>query len=342
MNTLLNVGMLLKVQVGWFIALGVFLVIIALLFGFVPMNVWFRAMVSGAYVSMFRLMGMKLRKQDYKTIVAQYIIAKKAGLEIKIEDLETHAMAGGRVDQVVAAMVSAHSAKFDFTIDEARAIDLAGRDVVDAVNTSVRPRVITTPEVNAMAKNGIELKVKARVTVKSKLDRQIGGADEQTIIARVGEGIVAAVGSAETNYEILENPSIISQRVYSKGLDRNTAFEILSIDIADIDVGRNIGAQLKIEEAEAKKRVSQAKAEERKAQAQAAEQEMKAKTQEMRALVLAAESEVPKAMAQALKNGTISVMDYQKMQNVAADTKMRNSFAGKDDKKDGSSEGRNF
>lgn len=327
-----GLNLLLEVNVGLFIGLGVLVVFIALVIGFVPMRVWFRALVSGAHVSMVRLLGMKLRKQDYRTIVSQYIVAKKAGLSLSIGDLETHSMAGGRVDKVVAALVAAYSAKLDLSVDEARAIDLAGRNVLDAVTTSVSPRVITTPEISAIAKDGIELRVKARVTVKSKLDRQIGGADEETIIARVGEGIVATVGSAERNTDILANPSLISERVYSKGLDRNTAFEILSIDIADIDVGRNVGAQLLIEDAEAKKRISQAKAEEKRMQAVALEQEMKAKTQEMKALVLAAESEIPKAMAQAFRNGQIGVLDYYKMQNLNADTKMRNSFADKDKK----------
>lgn len=329
-----GLNLLLKVNVGLFIGLGVLVVFIALVIGFVPLRVWFRALVSGAHVSMVRLLGMKLRKQDYKSIVSQFIIAKKAGLNISIGQLETHSMAGGRIDKVVSALVAAYSAKLDLSIDEARAIDLAGRDVVDAVTTSVSPRVIVTPEISTIAKDGIELRVKARITVKSKLDRQIGGADENTIIARVGEGIVASVGSAERNSDILANPSLISERVYSKGLDRNTAFEILSVDIADIDVGRNVGAQLYIEDAEAKKRISQAKAEEKRMQAVALEQEMKAKTQEMKALVLAAESEIPKAMAQAFRNGQIGVLDYYKMQNLNADTKMRNAFADKD-KKDG-------
>ncbi|MDD4350568.1 MAG: flotillin-like protein FloA [Clostridia bacterium] len=329
-----GLNLLLKVNVGLFIGLGVLVVFIALVIGFVPLRVWFRALVSGAHVSMVRLLGMKLRKQDYKSIVSQFIISKKAGLNISIGQLETHSMAGGRIDKVVAALVAAYSAKLDLSIDEARAIDLAGRDVLEAVTTSVSPRVIITPEISAIAKDGIELHVKARITVKSKMDRQIGGADENTIIARVGEGIVAAVGSAERNSDILANPSLISEKVYSKGLDRNTAFEILSVDIADIDVGRNVGAQLSIEDAEAKKRISQAKAEEKRMQAVALEQEMKAKTQEMKALVLAAESEIPKAMAQAFRNGQIGVLDYYKMQNLNADTKMRNAFADKD-KKDG-------
>lgn len=326
-------ALLLKFPVALVIVLSVVLVLIAVVFGFVPMQVWFRALISGAHVSMSRLVGMKLRKQDYRNIVSQYIIAKKAGLNISIGDLETHQMAGGRIEQVVSALVAAHSAKIDLDIDQARAIDLAGRDVVDAVTTSVSPKVIETPIVGAVAKDGIELKVKARVTVKAKIDRQIGGADQQTIIARVGEGIVSAVGSAQKNTDVLENPTLISQKIYSKNLDRNTAYEILSIDIADIDIGRNILAQLEIEKAEANKRVAQAKAEERKAQAIAHEQEMKAKTQEMRALVLAAESEVPKAMAEAFKSGKLGVMDYYRMQNVVADTKMRNAFSGDDKEK---------
>lgn len=298
----------------------------------VPVNVWFRALASGAHVSMFRLIGMKLRKVNYKKLVDMYIVSQKAGLKISIADLETHLMAGGNVEKVVDALIAAHSAKMDLTLEQAKAIDLAGRDVVEAVKTSVTPKVVKTQWIEAMAKNGIQVKVVAQVTVRARLDRQIGTADTETILARVGEGIVSAVGKAATHTEILSNPSVISKEILADRLDRQTAYEILSIDICDVDIGNNLGAKLKIEEAEAKKKVSQAAAEERKAQAVALEQEMKAKTQEMQAIVLAAESEVHKAMATAMKNGKFGVMDYYKLQNMVADTNMRNSIGKKEEK----------
>ncbi len=296
----------------------------------VPMGTWFRALVSGAHISMPRLIGMKLRKVDFRKIVDQYILSRKAGLKISDNQLETHLMAGGNIVNVVDALIAAHSAKMDLTIDQAMAIDLAGRDVVQAVQTSVKPRVVKTERMSAVAKNGIELKVIAQVTIKAKLDHIIGGADEATILARLGENVVSAVGKAENHSTILANPSLISKNIAPRDLDKNTAFEVLSVDICDMDVGENIGANLRIAEAEAKKKISQAAAEERKAQAIAHEQEMKAKTQEMRAVVLAAESEVHKAMANALKSGKLGVMDYYKMQNVQADTNMRNAFSNKD------------
>lgn len=316
---------------GTIIAVGVLLIallVVAIIL--VPMNTWFRALVSGAHISMPRLIGMKLRKVDYKQIVDQYILARKAGLEISDNELETHLMAGGNIVNVVDALIAAHSAKMNLTTEQAMAIDLAGRDVVQAVQTSVKPRVIKTERMSAMARNGIELKVVAQVTVKAKLDQIIGGADEATILARVGESVVSAVGKAENHSMILANPSLISKNISPRELDKNTAFEILSVDICDMDVGENLGANLRIAEADAKKKISQAAAEERKAQAIAHEQEMKAKTQEMRAVVLAAESEVHKAMANALKSGKLGVMDYYKMQNVQADTNMRNAFGNKD------------
>lgn len=293
----------------------------------VPTNVWFRALASGAHVSMFRLIGMKVRKINYKELVNIYIVSQKAGLKIPISELETHLMAGGHIENVINALIAAHSAKIGLTLEQAKAIDLAGRDVVEAVKTSVTPKIIRTPWIGAMAKNGIQVKVLAQVTVRARLDRQIGTADVETILARVGEGIVTAIGQANTHTEIIANPSIISKTILDDHLDRQTGYEILSIDIADVDVGENMGAKLKIEDAEAKKKISQAAAEERKAQAVALEQEMKAKTQEMKALVLAAESEVHKAMAQALKNGKFGVMDYYKLQNIVADTNMRNSIS---------------
>lgn len=314
----------------WAILTIVLAVVVVLLVGLiivVPIGIWFRALASGAHVSMLRLIGMKMRKVDYKTIVNIYIVSQKAGLNIAISELETHLMAGGNIEKVVDAMIASHSAKLDLTLELAKAIDLAGRDVVEAVKTSVTPKIIKTNWIEAMCKNGIQVKAIAQVTIKAKLDRQIGMADHETILARVGEGIVTAIGKSSTHNEILSNPSIISKTIIDQHLDKNTAFEILSIDVCDIDIGENVGAKLKIEDAEAKKKISQAAAEERKAQAVALEQEMKAKTQEMRAIVLAAESEVHKAMATALKSGKFGVMDYYKLQNLTADTNMRNSIS---------------
>lgn len=331
MNSLLALAFYWWVAIAVVAVLLVALIVVVIIL--VPMHTWFRALVSGAHISMIRLVGMKLRKVDYKKIVNQYILARKAGLKISDNEIETHIMAGGNVEKVVDALIAAHSAKLDLTIEEAMAIDLAGRDVVLAVQTSVKPRVIKTDRISAVAKDGIEVKVIAQVTIKAKLDCIIGGADEETILARVGEGVVASVGRAPNHGAILANPSLISKIMNPKDIDQGTAFEIMSIDICDIDVGENIGSKLRIDEAEAKKRISQAAAEERKAQAIAHEQEMRAKTQEMKAIVLAAESEVHKAMAAALKSGKVGLMDYYKMQNVQADTNMRNSFGNKD--KDG-------
>ena len=320
----------------WAILTIVLAVVVILMVGvliLVPFNVWFRALVSGAHVSMMRLVGMKMRKIDYKKIVDIYIVSQKAGLEIPIVELETHLMAGGNIEKVVDALIAAHSAKLELPLEMAKAIDLAGRDVVEAVKTSVTPRVIKTGWVEALAKNGIQVKAVAQVTLKAKLDRQIGTADTDTILARVGEGIVTAIGKANTHTEIVSNPSVISKTILADHLDKNTAYEILSIDICDVDIGANVGAKLKIEDAESKKKIAQAAAEERKAQAVALEQEMKAKTQEMKAIVLAAESEVHKAMATAMKNGKFGVMDYYKLQNLSADTKMRNSISGAKEEK---------
>ena len=314
----------------WITLVIVLAVCLALLIGLlvmVPVNVWFRALASGAHVSMFRLIGMKLRKVDYKKLVNIYIVSQKAGLKIPISELETHLMAGGNIEKVVDALIAAHSAKMDLTIEQAKAIDLAGRDVVEAVKTSVSPKVIKTNWIDAMCKNGIQVRAMAQVTIRARLDRQIGTADTDTILARVGEGIVTAIGQAATHTEILSNPAVISRIILEDNLDKQTAFEIMSVDICDVDVGENIGAKLRIEEAEAKKRISQAAAEERKAQAIALNEEMKAKTQEMKALVTAAESEVHKAMAAALKSGKFGVMDYYKLQNLEADTNMRNSIS---------------
>ena len=321
---------------GWVVICIIAVILIALLVVcliMVPMQTWFRALMSGAHISMFRLVGMKLRKVDYKKIVNQYILARKAGIKIYDSEIETHIMAGGNVEKVVDALIAAHSAKLDLSIEQAMAIDLAGRDVVLAVQTSVKPRVIKTDRISAVAKDGIEVKVIAQVTIKAKLDRIIGGADEETILARVGESVVASVGQGATHSAIMANPSLLSKSMNPREIDKGTAFEIMSIDICDIDVGENIGAKLRIDEADAKKRISQAAAEERKAQAIAHEQEMKAKTQEMKAVVLAAESKVHEAMAEALKKGKVGVMDYYKMQNVQADTNMRNSFSNNKENK---------
>lgn len=306
-------------------------VIVIILLAFIPIGTWFIAAISNAHVSMGRLIGMKMRRIKYKMLVDVYIRARKAGLNIDITELESHVMAGGNVSNVVNALISAHSANIDLSLQSAKAIDLAGRDVLNAVKVSVNPKVIETPIISAIAKNGIELRVKARVTVRANISRLIGGAGEETIIARVGEGIVTTVGSSETHKEVLENPDLISKTVLKKGLDAGTAYEILSIDIADVDVGRNIGAQLQMDQAEADKRIAQANAEERRAMAVATEQEMRAYTQEMRAKVVEAEAEVPRAMADALRNGRIGIMDYYQLQNIQADTAMRQAISGTGD-----------
>ena len=322
---------------GW----GVAVIIATILFvaGFivvltlVPFKLWFRAWVSSAHISMFKLIGMKLRKVDCQLITLNYITARKAGLKITVDELETHIMAGGNVENVVKALVAAYSANIDLTVQKAKAIDLAGRDVYEAVKNTVVPKIIETPEIAAVAKDGIELIVKAKVTVVSNMLMQISGAGEDTIIARVGEGIVTTVGSTDSHKMILESPELISSTVLEKGLDRGTAYYISSLDIADIDVGRNIDAELNIAKAEAEKRIAQAKAEERKSMAIAAENEMKARVQEMRAEVIKAEAEVPKALAKALSSGKISVNDYYEMQNIQADTAMRNSLSKAEEEK---------
>ncbi|MCL2540201.1 MAG: flotillin-like protein FloA [Firmicutes bacterium] len=312
----------------WIVALCVVVVAAAVFFGMVPTKLWFRSLVSGAHISMIRLLGMKLRKIKVEMIVNAYISSKKAGIRIPVDELETHYMAGGDVIKVVDALIAAHSAKISLTTQDAKAIDLAGRDVLDAVRSSVNPRIIETPVVSAITKDGIELRVKARVTVKANIAKLVGGAGQDTIVARVGEGIITTLGSSSTHKEILRDPNLISKVVLEKGLDEGTAFEILSIDIADIDIGRNVGAQLLIDQAEADMHIAQAKAEERRAMAIAYEHEMRARTQEMKAQVVAAEAAVPKAMADAFIKGNLGIMDYYKMQNVQADTTMRSSFAG--------------
>ena len=322
-------------EIVLYVVLGLLVVMLAVLLAVVPIKTWFVALVSGAHVSMTRLLGMKMRRIKVSYIIDAYIQAKKAGLNIEIVDLETHYMAGGDVQKVVNSLISAHSAKFALSLDLAKAIDLAGRDISLAVRQSVTPKVIETDWISAIAKNGIELKVKARITVRANIARLVGGAGEETILARVGEGIVTTVGSAETHTVVLENPDLISKTVLAKGLDSGTSYEIISIDMADIDVGKNIGARLMMDQAEADKTVAQAKAEERRAMAAAAEQEMRARTQEMKAMVLSAEAEVPKAMAEAIKKGQMGVMDYYKIQNLNSDTAMRNSLAGNGDDKKG-------
>ena len=318
--------------VSTLILIIVIIVAVILFFTFFPIGLWISAAASRVHISIFSMVGMRLRRINPAKIVLPMIKATKAGLKLNMNELEAHLLAGGSVDRVVDALIAAQSANIPLGFDQSRAIDLAGRNVLEAVKMSVNPKVIETPVIAAIAKNGIELRAKARVTVRANIDRLVGGAGEETIIARVGEGIVTTIGSALTHSEVLENPDRISQTVLNKGLDEGTAFEILSIDIADVDVGRNVGAQLQMDQAEADRRIAQAKAEERRAMAVAKEQEMLAQVQEMRAKVVEAESDVPRAMAEALKNGKLGVMDYYKMQNVISDTQMRNSIAGTDDK----------
>lgn len=327
----------LNLSSGWIIGIAAAVVVVLslliIMLVLVPFKLWFRALVSSAHISMVRLIGMKLRKVDCQLITLNYITARKAGLKITVDELETHYMAGGNVENVVKALAAAFSANIDLTVQKAKAIDLAGRDVYEAVRNTVVPKIIETPEISAVAKDGIELIVKAKVTVISNMLMQISGAGEDTIIARVGEGIVTTVGSTDSHKMILESPELISSTVLEKGLDRGTAYYISSLDIADIDVGRNIDAELNIAKAEAEKRIAQAKAEERKSMAIAAENEMKARVQEMRAEVVRAEAEVPKALAKALSMGKISVNDYYEMQNIKADTAMRNSLSKAEEEK---------
>jgi uncharacterized protein YqfA (UPF0365 family) len=312
------------------IALGV--IVLSVFFTFVPVMLWISALASGVPVGIFTLVGMRLRRVLPARIVNPLIKAHKAGLGVTVDQLESHYLAGGNVDRVIDALIAAERANIDLKFERAAAIDLAGRDVLEAVKMSVNPKVIETPFVSAVARDGIELKVKARVTVRANIERLVGGAGEETIIARVGEGIVTSVGSSDSHKAVLENPDLISKRILEKGLDSGTAFEILSIDIADVDVGRNIGANLQIEQAEADKQISQARAEERRAMAVAHEQEMKARVEEMQAKVVEAEAQVPLAMAEALKQGNLGVMDYLTIKNLDADTEMRESFGQQTDK----------
>jgi uncharacterized protein YqfA (UPF0365 family) len=301
-------------------------VVLSLFFYFIPLGLWISAYFSGVLVSLFTLVGMRLRKVNPQAVIRPLISATKAGLDLEIDRLEAHYLAGGNVQQVVNALISADKANIDLNFQRATAIDLAGRDVLEAVKVSVNPKVIQTPQVAAVAKDGIQLIALARVTVRANIDRLVGGAGEETILARVGEGIVSTIGSADTHKMVLENPDTISKTVLNKGLDSGTAFEILSIDIADIDVGKNIGAQLQIDQAEADKRIAQAKAEERRAMAVALEQEMQARVQEMRAKFVEAEAAVPMAIAEAFRQGHIGVREYYDLRNVQADTQMREAL----------------
>ena len=303
-----------------------FLIAIMTFLHFIPLGLWISALAASVDVGIFTLVGMRLRRVTPAYIVMPLIKANKAGIDVSVNQLEAHYLAGGNVDRVIDALIAAHRAQIPLPFERSAAIDLAGRDVLEAVQMSVNPKVIETPTVSAVAQNGIELKIKARVTVRANIDRLVGGAGEATILARVGEGIVTTVGSSNDHKDVLANPDHISRTVLSKGLDAGTAFEILSIDIADVDVGRNIGAELMTDQAEADKRIAQAKAEERRAMAVAHEQEMKAYTQEMSAKVVEAQAEVPRAMAIALKEGRIGVMDYYNMNNITADTKMREAI----------------
>jgi uncharacterized protein YqfA (UPF0365 family) len=303
-------------------------IFLAIFLSFIPIRLWIRAMASNVKVGLGQLIGMRFRKVSPARVILPGIKSEKAGLNIPIEKLETHYLAGGNVDRVVEASIAAQRASIDLSYERACAIDLAGRDILTAVQMSVHPKVIETPIVAAIAKDGIELRAKARVTVRADIDRLVGGAGEETIIARVGEGIVTTVGSAENHKAVIENPDLISQTVLGKGLDAGTAFEILSIDIADVDVGRNVGAQLQTDQAQADLRIARAKAEERRAMAVAKEQEMVALEQEMRARVVEEEAEIPKAMAVAFREGNLGIMDYYNMKNVMSDTEMRNAISG--------------
>ncbi len=313
------------------IAVGILLFLI-LFFTFIPVGLWVTSFFSGVSVKISSLIGMRLRRVVPSRIINPLIKATKAGVKLNTDQLEAHYLAGGNVNTLVDALIAAQRAEIPLEFERAAAIDLAGRNVLEAVQVSVNPKVIETPKIAAVAKDGIEIIAKAKVTVRANIDRLVGGAGEETIIARVGEGIVTTVGSSESYKMVLENPDSISRTVLAKGLDSGTAFEILSIDIADVDVGRNVGANLQAEQAEADKRIAQAKAEERRAMAVAKEQEMVAEVQSMRAKVVEAESQVPLALADALKEGKLGVMDYYGMQNVIADTKMRSSISdtGKD------------
>lgn len=322
-----NAGPVVVYNVGVIVLI---IIVLFLFFRFIPVGLWITAFFSGVRLKISTLIGMRLRRVAPGRIVNPMIKATKAGLDLKIENLEAHYLAGGNVNTLVDALIAAQRANIPLEFERAAAIDLAGRNVLEAVQVSVNPKVIETPNIAAVAKDGIEVIVKARVTVRANIDRLVGGAGEETIIARVGEGIVTTVGSSASYKAVLENPDSISKMVLEKGLDSGTAFEILSIDIADVDVARNIGAKLQTDQAEADKRIAEAKASERRAMALAREQEMRAEVQAMRARVVEAESEVPRSIAEALRTGNLGVMDYYTMKNVMADTQMREAISGKD------------
>lgn len=317
-----------ELNIGFIFIIFVLVVIVLVFFLYlVPIGLWFQGILTNVRIPLIQLMIMRFRKVPPSIIMNAMINAKKAGLDFSADKLEAHYLAGGHVQRVVNALISAEKANIPLDFNAATAIDLAGRDVFDAVQMSVNPKVINTPPVAGVAKNGIQLIAKARVTVRTNIKQLVGGAGEETVLARVGEGIVAAIGSSETHKEVLEHPDFISKKVLEKGLDSGTAFEILSIDIADIDVGKNIGAELQMDQANADKNIAQAKAEERRAMAVALEQEMKAEAQRSRAKVIEAEAEVPKAMADAFRSGNLGIMDYYKVKNIEADTAMRDSIA---------------
>ncbi|HSJ64794.1 MAG TPA: flotillin-like protein FloA [Gemmatimonadaceae bacterium] len=313
------------------LVLAIVVIFLLLITWAVPVRLWIEAVSAGVHVGLGDLIGMRLRKVNPAAVVRPLINATKAGITLTTRELEAHFLAGGHVDRVVKALISADKANIELPFQQAAAIDLAGRDVLEAVKVSVNPKVINTPKVSAMAKDGIQLIAVARVTVRANINRLVGGAGEDTILARVGEGIVSTIGSAASHKAVLENPDNISKTVLAKGLDAGTAYEILSIDIADVDVGKNIGAELQTDQAEADKRIAQAKAEERRAMAVAVEQENRAEVQKMRAMVVQAEAQVPLAMAEAFRSGNLGIMDYQRFRNVDADTSMRKAIAGETD-----------
>ncbi len=319
---LASVGLYVGLSIGILCLIG-----LAIFLGLVPLKVYFKALFSGSHLFSHKLIGMKLRGVDIGLLVDNYIIAKKAGVDISIGQLENHFLAGGDIVKVVEALVTAKGANIPVSAKTAMAIDLANRDILKAVQSCVSPVVITSPATNVVARDGIELKIKVRVTVRTNIERLIGGAGEDTILARIGEGIVSTVGTAKSHGEILQNPDVISKTIFKMGLDKGTAYDILSIDVADVDIGKNVGAKLLAEKAEADMQIANSKAEERRAMAIAAEQEMKAKTQEMKARLVDAESEIPKAISVAFRSGQLGVMDYYRMQNIIADTSMRNSLS---------------
>lgn len=315
------------------IVIAIVLIALVVLFTFVPVALWISALAAGVRVGLFTLVGMRLRRVVPSRVINPLIKAYKAGIDVSTNQLESHYLAGGNVDRVVNALIAAHRANINLSFERGAAIDLAGRNVLEAVQMSVNPKVIETPFIAGIAMDGIEVKALARITVRANIDRLVGGAGEETVIARVGEGVVSTIGSSKTHKQVLENPDSISHTVLAKGLDSGTAFEILSIDIADVDIGKNIGAMLQTDQAQADKNIAQAKAEERRAMAVALEQEMTAKVEEMRARVVEAEADVPRALAEALRSGSMGVMDYLNYKNINADTAMRDSIGkvSKDD-----------